>query len=143
MKWYAAHLVFYFKLKEDNQATFPVSENIVLISARTEDEAFAKADERARDELLGNDESLRWGGQPAEMIYAGVRKMTTCQFEEERPGDGTEVSYIEMELASEAAIRKFVDGLPVSVMITDAIPEVSFVAVNGIDQNAVVPGRQT
>lgn len=43
-------------------------------------------------------------------MFAGVRKLTSCEDEEQQPGDGTEVSYLELELSSEEALQKFLDG---------------------------------
>ena len=42
-KWFAAHVVMYVKLKDQPQDRFTVWENIVLIKACSEDEAFEKA----------------------------------------------------------------------------------------------------
>jgi len=123
MKWYAAHLILYFKAKDCKQRSFHAWENIVLIHARDENEAFAKAEKRGRDELLGDDGSICWGGVPAEMVFAGVRKVTLCEDEEKRPTDGTEVSYIEMEFSSEEAIQKLIVGEAASLKITDGFAE--------------------
>jgi hypothetical protein len=123
MKWYAAHLVLYFKRKNRRQKSFPVWENIVLVRARNPDEAFAKADRRGREELQGDDGTIRWNGHPVEMVFAGVRKIVLCQDEHRRPADGTEVSYTEMVFSSEAAIRRLVDGDSVTVTIDDECPD--------------------
>lgn len=123
MKWYAAHLIHYFKLRHRKQRSFRVWENIVLVRARDPDEAYEKAAERGRQEVAFDDESLTWGGQPAKMVFAGVRKVTSCVDEDKRPGDGTEITYIEMQLDSESAIRKLVNMRPVAVEIADAFPE--------------------
>ena len=55
--------------------------------------------------------------------FAGVRKVVLCEDEDRRPTDGTEVSYTEMTLRSEAAIRRLVGGDPVAVTIDDGFPE--------------------
>jgi hypothetical protein len=123
MNWYAAHIVMYFKQKGGRQKSFPVWENIVLVRGHDADEALAKAEQRGRDELLGDDGSIRWGGIPAEMKFAGVRKVVLCENRESRPTDGTEVSYTELELGSEKAIRQFVAGESVAVKITDSFRE--------------------
>ena len=122
MTWYAAHLLLYVKLKRRRQARYPVWENIVLIRARTEEEAFAKAEEHGRADAAPDD-TFTWDGQPAEWVFAGVRKLTLCEDEGERPGDGTEVSYLELEAPSLAAIQKLMDGEPASVKIADGFPE--------------------
>jgi hypothetical protein len=91
-RWYAAHLVLYVKLKAGAQRPFPVWENIVLLRARSEEEALAKAEQRGRAEAGDDDGTFRWNGKPAEWVFAGVRKLTLCEDSEDRPGDGTEVS---------------------------------------------------
>ncbi len=122
MTWYAAHIILYFKLRNRKQRRFRVWENIVLIRAHDSEEAFAKAEERGREEAV-DDESLTWGGYPARVIFAGVRKLTLCEDRAARPSDGTEITYIEMDLQSEAAIRKLVEAEPVAVEIVDSFPE--------------------
>ena len=113
--WFAAHLIMYAKFKEQPQVHFPIWENIVLIHAGSEEEAFAKAEQRGRDDEGDDDGTFRWGGKPATWVFAGVRKLTACQDPEERPRDGTEISYTEMQVGSEQAIRKLVKGEPVEV----------------------------
>ena len=122
MKWYAAHVILYFKLRNRRQRRFRVWENIVLIRARDSEEAYAKADERGRQEAF-DDPTLTWGGHPAQVIFAGVRKITLCVDPSTRPNHGTEVTYIEMDLGSEEAIRKLVEMVPVAVEIVDSFPD--------------------
>jgi hypothetical protein len=119
MSWFAAHLVLYVRFKERRQDKFPVWENVVLIKADSEDEAFTKAEQRGRDDEGDDEGSFRWGGRPAEWVFAGVRKLTACQDQDKRPGDGTEVTYTEMQLDSEQAVRKLAAGQPVSVHLRD------------------------
>ena len=112
MSWYAAHLIEYFKYRQRRQRSFLVWENIVLIRARSAEEAYAKAQQMGREEeaLSDKDKSLRLNGHPAKLVFAGVRKVVLCVDPDRRPGDGTEVSYTEMELRSEEALRKLVAG---------------------------------
>lgn len=124
MTWYAAHLLFYVKLKRKRQTRYSVWENIVLISAKTVDEAFTKAEKRARqDACMQPDDTFTWDGEPAEWVFAGVRKLTLCMDEHKRPGDGTEVTYLEFEVPSLAALRKLMEGEPASVKIADGFPD--------------------
>jgi hypothetical protein len=132
MSWYAAHLILFFRLKRRPQKRFLVWENIVLIHAESEEEAFAKAEERGREDA-GADDSLRVNDEPAELVFAGVRKLVLCQDEDRRPTDGTEVSYTEMEVRSEEAIHKLVAGEPVSVTIADAFPDEEPAAADSTD----------
>ena len=119
MTWYAAHIVMYVQLKDKLQDRFPVWENIVLVKADSEDEAFAKAEQRGREEAGDDDGSFRWAGSPAVWVFAGVRKITSCESPEKRPADGTEVSFLEMEASSKEAIAKWLDGEAVAMKFTE------------------------
>jgi len=119
MKWYVAHLVFYFKRTDRKPRSYPVWENFVLIRAKNDDEAFAKAEVRGQAELSGDDGTIRWENHPVEMVFAGVRKVVLCEDESRRPTDGTEVSYTQMVISSESAIREFVAGNRVAVTIDE------------------------
>ncbi len=121
MNWYAAHLVLYVQLKKVRQEHFPIWENIVLIKADSEEEAFARAEQRGREDEGDCDGSFRWGGQVATWVFAGVRKLVLCQDADERPGDGTEITYSEMELDSRESVAKFVQGQPVAVRYRDQV----------------------
>jgi hypothetical protein len=122
MNWYAAHLILYVKFRSPPQERFPVWENIVLIKADSEEEAFTKAEDRGRADAGDDDGSFRWGGRPATCVFAGVRKLTLCQDAAKRPGDGTKVAYTEMEVASLQAIEKLLGGKPVSVRLMEKFP---------------------
>jgi hypothetical protein len=123
MNWYAAHIVMVVRFKEQPQDQFPVWENIVLIEAKSDDEAFVKAEERGRQDEGDDDGSFRWGGKPATWVFVGVRKLTSCDDALQRPGNGTELTYLEMELSSEADLERFVRGEPTSVLIRDPFAE--------------------
>jgi hypothetical protein len=120
--WYTAHLVMYVKRKRRAGGRVPVWENIVLVRARSEEEAFEKARRKGKEAEGDDDGTFRWGGQPAEWVFAGIRKLTLCDDAEKRPGDGTEISYIEMEVASEQAVTRLVEGDAV-VTIRDRFAE--------------------
>jgi hypothetical protein len=123
IRWYAAHLILYVQFKNRPQRKFPVWENIVLIKAKTEEEAFAKAERRGKDDEGDDDGTFKWEGKPARWVFAGVRKLTLCEDPEKRPDDGTEVSYTEMEVDSEQAVAKLVGGQSVSVTYADQFAE--------------------
>jgi hypothetical protein len=117
--WYAAHLLMYVKRKNGVAGKVPVWENIVLIKADSEEEAFAKAEERGKKDEGDDDGTFLWAGQPAAWVFAGVRKLTLCEDSQKRPADGTEISYIEMELDSEQALADLLEGKPAVVKVTD------------------------
>jgi hypothetical protein len=113
--WFTAHLILYVQFKEPPQNRFSVWENIVLIKADSEDEAFAKAERRGREDEGDDDGSFRWDGRPARWVFAGVRKLIACDDPRKRPDDGSEVSYTELEVGSEEELRKLAEGEPVAV----------------------------
>jgi hypothetical protein len=91
----------------------------VLIKADSEEEAFAKATQRGKEEEGDDDGTFRSGDKPAQWLFAGIRKLTLCEDPEKRPGDGTEVSYTELEVESEQAVWKLLEGKPVAVQFRD------------------------
>jgi hypothetical protein len=123
MSWYAAHLIVYFKRKKGPQKRFLVWENIVLIRAKTSDEAYEKAEQLGQKEEASEDDTIRIGGHPCRLVFAGVRKVTLCENEDTRPSDGTEVTYNEWGVRSEAAIKKLVAGKTVALEILDPFPD--------------------
>jgi len=141
MTWYAAHLVMYVRFKSHTAKRVPVWENIVLIDADTEDEAFAKAERRGREDEGDDDGTFRWQGHPAEWVFAGVRKLTLCVNPEKRPGDGTEITYLELELPSLAALQKFVDGESRTLRVADGFSEESEATEATVSANG--SGRKT
>jgi hypothetical protein len=123
-QWYAAHLLMYVQRKAGNAGKCRIWENIVLIKAASEEEAFARAEQRGKQEEGDDDGSFRWAGKPARWLFAGVRKLTLCEDAEKRPGDGTEVSYTEMEVGSEQAVWKLLEGKSVAVRLCDVFAPV-------------------
>jgi hypothetical protein len=124
MNWFAAHIILVVKFKDHSQTRFPVWENIVLIRADSEEEAIAKAEARGRDDEGDDDGTFRWGGKPAVWVFVGVRKVTLCEDAGKRPGDGTELSYLEFEAPSMAAVEKLIDGTPVRLTLKEKFPTI-------------------
>jgi hypothetical protein len=121
--WYTAHLLMYVKRKNNPDGKIPVWENLVLIKADSEPAAFAKAEKRGKQDEGDDDGTFRWGGQPAEWVFAGVRKLTLCEDPEKRPGDGDEISYLEMEIDSERTLWNLLAGKPTAVKLNDIAAE--------------------
>jgi hypothetical protein len=122
MNWFAAHIVMWVKMKRKRQTRFPCWENIVLIHAASEAEAFAKAEKRGHQEEGDCGGTFRWGGQPASWVFGGVRKLVLCQNPEDRPEDGSEITYTEIEVESKEALDKLIAGDPVALQHTDRFP---------------------
>lgn len=117
MNWYAAHLIMYVRFRQGRQRRFPVWENIVLFRAATADQAMSKAERYGREEAA-SDDHFTWEGRPAQWVFAGVRKLMLCVDPEERPRDGTEVTYLDLEVASRDDLQRLVDGERVPVIRT-------------------------
>jgi hypothetical protein len=56
---------------------------------------------------------MRLGRNPAMIRFIGVRKVVECVDPQERPRDGTEVSYNDLEFDSLKDVKRFADGLSV------------------------------
>lgn len=122
MSWFAAHVVLYVKLKKPPQKRYPAWENIILVRASSEEEAWKKAEKRGREDAGDDGGTFTWGGKPATWVFAGIRKLTECAGLD-RPKDGTEISYTEMILDSEDAVRQLVDGEPVCIQFDEVFAD--------------------
>lgn len=121
MGWYAAHIVVYFRCKDGIQPSFDLWENIVLIEADSFEQAFEKARRIGKEEEANPDETLTYFGKPAEVVFAGVRKIIHCIYQDMDspasvpPGDGSEITFSTFSVQSEADIRKLVTDEAVDV----------------------------
>jgi hypothetical protein len=123
MSWYAAHVVLYFELREEPQEEYSIMENVYLIQAGTDDEAFARAEKRGRSECV-EDESLRVKDKPARLVFGGVRKLIACAANPEKPGsstvealeDGVEATYSFLVVSNRQELEAFITGEPVRVL---------------------------
>lgn len=112
MTWYAAHVVLMVKYRRGPQRKFPAWENIVLVRADSEAQAFAKAEALGQAATGDDDGSFLWRGKAATWEFAGVRKIVECCLMTERPGEGDELTYNELEFDSLTAVKQFARGLP-------------------------------
>jgi hypothetical protein len=119
MRWFAAHIVMVVELKGMEQDHFPAWENIVLVEAASEAEAYRKAEEFGRNDEGDDDGSFRWGKRPARWIFAGVRKLTECAQSGDRPGDGDEMTYLELEFRTRNDVKRFVSGKPTAALVKE------------------------
>jgi len=102
------------RLTEGAQDRSPLWENIVLLEASSATEAQKKAELHGLSEA-GRD-GLTWDDQPAEFRFAGVRKILKCEYEDERPTDGTEITFSEYIVENEASIAAYVEGRRVTLI---------------------------
>ena len=121
MSWYAASAIFVFRVRSGKQRRFPVWENVYLIEATSDVDALRKAEQLAKDQQV-TDATLTLDGKPAELSYAGIRKVLTIENpfpadpNADRPRDGTEVTYSEFTVSSEKEIKKLLRGERLSVV---------------------------
>lgn len=112
MTWYAAHAVHYFRLKSGEQDSYPVWENVYLISAETPEQALAEAETLANDDTGDSDGTLTLDDKPAEMIFAGIRKLITVShggvMGELTSGD--EITYSEFVAPDLETVKKLAAG---------------------------------
>src|SRR5438445_575620 len=116
--WYAAHVIMNVEFNDPaDQTSYPFWENIVLVEADSEDDAWDQAERLGRDEETDGAVGLRWNGRPARWKFAGVRKVIECRSDEpdERPTHGAEVSYSQMSVPDKESLAKLVQGKAVEV----------------------------
>jgi len=113
--WYAANIIMYVKFKEGLQDKYPIWENIVLIEAKSEDEAYTKACKIGSQSEGDSQGTLLWDERPATWSLGGIRKIIKCDNSEERPSDGTEITYSQMEVYNEDDFIKLVKGEAVNI----------------------------
>jgi hypothetical protein len=118
-KWFAAHIIMYVEFKTGRQTTYPVWENIVLIHAAGEDEAFAKAEKKGRETEGDDGGTFRWDNIPARWVFGGVRKLTLCEDPEGRPRDGTEITYLQLRVRSKNSLMKLIHSERMSVELIE------------------------
>jgi hypothetical protein len=121
MNWYAAHIVLVVKYKRGSQKSYPAWENVVLIRANSENDAFTKAEEAGLRDATDDDGSFRWRGRAARWEFAGVRKIVELALRRDRPSAGDELTYNELEFDSLSAVQKFVQNLPVQLKIDEQV----------------------
>lgn len=117
MKWYAAHLIVYAKFRDGVQDSFPFYENVVLIEADSTEEAWAKAEHFGKGKQV-DDASLTWNNRPAQMVFAGVRKIigpSSGDEPDEGPRHGTELTYSLMVIDEEEEFRNLLNSEPADV----------------------------
>lgn len=115
MSWYAAHAIMYVKFKDRQQDKYPMWENILLIEAQSDQDAMTKAIARAKEDEGDSEGTFTWEGRPATWCLGGIRKLVTCEFHATEPADGTEVTYLELEVSSQQDFVRFLNGETVMI----------------------------
>jgi hypothetical protein len=124
MSWYAASLIFVFRVQKGKQERFPVWENVYLLESQSAEDAWRKAEEFGRTEQV-DDESLTLDDEPAFLRFSGVRKVVAIQNpfpttpNADPPSDKTEITYSEFTLNSEEDVKRLVAGECVALVYED------------------------
>lgn len=115
MPWFAAHVIMSVRFKDGRQDKYPVWENIILIEAPTDKEAWCKAEARAKEDEGDSRGTFTWDGRAATWVFAGIRKLIICDQLGAPPESGLEITYSELELRTPEDLQKLVEGQPVTV----------------------------
>lgn len=120
MAWFSATLISAARLRTGEQDSYPVWEDICLIEASSDDEAFRKAEAlgKSRD---SDDPTLTLNGQPARMGFLGVRKVARVinslnAPEDAAPLHGSEVAFSKYSVSTSTDLEKLVRGDSVPVI---------------------------
>jgi hypothetical protein len=120
MTWYAAHIVIGIMPIQKPAETILVHENVVLVEAPSETDALGKAQIIGQTETTLQD-GLTLAGVPAKRVFAGIRKLITVSnpetsdLDQDRPSDGTEITYSVYKVSNEEALKKLAAGSEVPV----------------------------
>jgi Domain of unknown function (DUF4288) len=113
--WFAASVIMYVQFKDGAQNKYPIWENIILIEATSDKEALEKAEKRGREDEGDSEGSFHWEERPARWVFGGIRKLLKCKDADNRPTDGTEITYSQMQVATEEAFNKLINGEAVTI----------------------------
>lgn len=121
MAWFAAHAIVYFSLKQGIQNVFTVWENVYVIQAPTSEEALKQAFELGNKENGDDNGSLSVDGQPAERVFAGIRKVTAVSHQsmDETLSSGDEITFSEYQVEDQEAINTLVKGEAINIKYLD------------------------
>ena len=115
MTWFAASIIMTTRPVDQSPGPILTYENVVLIEAKSSDEAFSKATEYANAAIVVDD-SLAVDDKPVIESFAGIRKLINISnphpldLDHAPPTTGTEISYSCFEVANEQDLAKLVKG---------------------------------
>jgi hypothetical protein len=117
MPWYAAHTIVSIRPIKRKRQPICVYENVILLEAADDNEADAKARKLGEASVV-EDETLTLNGEPAVESFVGIRKIISVsnpwplKQHDDRPVDGTEITYSEFLIKDEDTLVKLVNGKP-------------------------------
>lgn len=117
MSLFVAHAVFYSRIKEGTQESYPVWENIYMIRANSLEEARTVVNNRAITVAGDSEGSYTVNGKKAEEVFVGIRKLFECYDTFESPIQ--EITYNDLVFTSVEAIWAFLEGKEVDAVFID------------------------
>lgn len=113
--WYCAHAIFYWKY--EGQESYLLHENIYLIDAVDDDQAWSEAERIAKENGdLNTDGRLELNGNKVQYIFAGIRKVIEVETAKSRLFSGVEATCSVMEVDSLAEVESLVSGDATTVL---------------------------
>lgn len=123
MTWFAAHALIAIR-RIDSVGPISIYENVLLLEADSSEQAKALAAKLTEAEVA-IDDGLTINGVVAVRKFAGVRKVISVSnpdpldLDKDRPVSGTEITYSEYEVESEAVLQRLAAGEAVDVRYVD------------------------
>lgn len=119
--WYAVSVIL--AMQRRKKPKFLAFENVYLVHATSSAEARKKGAALGRAEARAQ-EGLTWNGEPAHMVFGGVRKTVSCAANPALPGDGyvvrlhdgAEATFSRFLVDGTAEYRKLLAGKPAKVI---------------------------
>ena len=122
MTWFTASVLIAIKPEGYVSGSIQVYENMYLIEASTAHDAARKAEALGRQEASIADDDLTIDAKLATRVFVGIRKLISVSnpepldLDQDRPVDGTEVTYAVYQVADEAALARLAEGEQVEVL---------------------------
>ena len=125
MTWYGVSLLFVTKTIEDGQTIFPVSEEVYLINASNDEEAWREAEKIGQYDAAINGVT-DFNGISANREFLGIRKLRSIynpvsakDIDKTHPVHGSEITRSDFEIVGESSLEDLKNGRPVSVLYVD------------------------
>jgi len=109
----------YLRPDDQNEGKRLVWENIILVQGDSPSLALDKAKKAGLEDQEYCSEGLTVDRKPARMVFLGVRKLIECRTVgdiEDKPADGSEVSFSEFLVENDEDLRKLAKGEAVKVI---------------------------
>lgn len=125
MTWFTASVLVAIKPHGYTSGPVQVYENMYLVEAPTSSEALAKARKLGVEEAAIIDDGLTIDEEPAFREFVGVRKLinvsnpTPLRQDEDRPTDGTELTYSLYEVEDVQALQELASGNPLRLVYVE------------------------